>query len=86
LNSWQHVEVYLKMNSVSGGVGQSDGIMRLWVDGAIMIDKNNVIYRTNQHPNLKWATIVLAPYIGTNAIQTETMWMDELTIATGYHP
>lgn len=28
LNSWQHVEVYLKMNSVSGGVGQSDGIMR----------------------------------------------------------
>jgi hypothetical protein len=86
LNSWQHVEVYLKMNSVSGGVGQSDGTMRLWVDGAIMIDKNNVIYRTNKHPNLKWATFVLGPYIGTDAIQTETMWMDELTIATGYHP
>lgn len=60
--------------------------MRLWVDGAIMIDKNNVIYRTNKHPNLKWATFVLGPYIGTAAIQTETMWMDELTIAMGYHP
>jgi hypothetical protein len=79
---WHHNEVYLKMNSVSNGIGQTDGIMQVRVDGVLVINKSNIIYRTNQHPDLKWRTLVLAPYIGVNAPQNETMWMDELTVGT----
>jgi chitodextrinase len=81
-NAWHHVEVYIKMNSISGSKGQPDGIMQEWVDGIKVIDHSNILYRTNQDATKKWAQFVLAPYMGDGAPITETMWIDELTVST----
>ncbi|MBI5543190.1 MAG: hypothetical protein HY901_04840, partial [Deltaproteobacteria bacterium] len=52
-NSWHHVEVYFKMNSISGGKGRADGVMQKWIDGSLVIDHSDVLYRTAQDANKK---------------------------------
>ena len=79
-NTWHKVEVFFQMNTVSGGKGQSDGIMQEWVDGVKVIDRSNVIYRTNQDPTKKWAQFVIAPYIGDGSPIAQTMWIDSLEV------
>ena len=81
-NAWHHVEVYLKMNSISGGVGQPDGIMQKSIDGVQVINKNNIIYRTNQHSTMKWAQFVIAPFIGDGSPIAQTFWLDDFTLTT----
>ena len=81
-NVWHHVEVYFKMNTISGGKGLSNGIMQKWVDGALVINKSDVLYRTNQDATKKWAQFVLAPYIGDGSPIAQSMWIDELTVGT----
>jgi len=80
--TWHHVETYFKMNTIAGSVAQPNGEMRMWIDGNPAITKTNIVYRTNQHPTLKWGTFVLAPYIGDSSPRVQTMWMDELTVGT----
>jgi hypothetical protein len=82
-NAWHHVEMYLKMNTISGSVGQTDGIMRKWIDDTLVIEKTNIIYRTNQHPTMKWGQLVLAPYMGDGSPITQTMYIDEFEIRDG---
>ena len=81
-NGWRRVEVYLKMNTVSGGKGQADGVMQQWVDGVQVIDRKDVLFRTAQDATKKWAQFVLAPWIGDGSPIAQTMWLDELTVAT----
>ncbi len=82
-NTWHKVEVYLKMNTISAGRAVADGIMWMKVDGNYVINKTKMVYRTNQRPNMKWRTFVIAPYMGDGSPQLQTMWMDNLTVATG---
>ncbi|MSN27163.1 MAG: hypothetical protein GJV46_14990 [Geobacter sp.] len=81
-NDWHRVEVYFKMNTISGGKGQSDGIMQQWIDGVKVMDNSDVLYRTNQDATKKWAQFVLAPFMGDGAPIAETMWIDELSVST----
>ena len=81
-NSWRHVEVYFKMNTISGGKGQANGVMQQWVDGSLVINRSDVLYRTSQDATKKWAQVVLAPWIGDGSPIAQTMWLDELTVAT----
>ncbi len=82
-NAWHHIEVYFQMNSISGGIGQHDGIMQEWVDGTQVMNHSDVLYRTNQDSTKKWAQFVLAPYIGTGSPITQTMWIDSLQVWNG---
>jgi len=80
-NAWHHVEVYFAMNSISANIAQPDGIMQEWVDGTLVINHPNIIYRTNQDATKKWAQFVLGAYIGSpGAPIAETMWLDELNV------
>jgi hypothetical protein len=81
LNTWHKVEAYFQMNTISGGIGQPNGIMWMKVDNNYVINKTNIVYRTNQHPTMKWKTFIIAPYIGDGSPQAQTMWMDELEVA-----
>ncbi len=80
-NTWHKVEAYFRMNSISASRAVADGIMWMKVDGNYVINKTNIVYRTNQHPTIKWRTFVIAPWIGDGSPQAQTMWMDELTVA-----
>lgn len=79
-NEWVKYEAYFKMNTITGEVGNADGIMRLWVNGVLVMDFTHVVYRTNQDATKKWAQVVLSPYIGDGSPITQTMWIDELII------
>ncbi len=82
-NTWQHVEVYAQLNTVVGGIGQTNGVLKYWLDGALIIDQSSVIFRTGANPNLAFNQFVIAPYIGDGSPVDQKFWIDNLTVATG---
>ncbi len=42
---WHCVETYIKMNTVTGGVGDYNGIVRSWFDGELALERTNVRFR-----------------------------------------
>lgn len=81
-NDWHRVEAYFKMNTVTNGHGNYDGVAQYWYDGQLIINHNNVLFRTGQYPNLRFDTLAIAPYIGDGSPVTQTMWVDNLVVAT----
>lgn len=79
---WHHVEAYSQMNTIVNGIGQANGILRYWYDGALIIDHSDVIIRTNQNANMKFNQFVLGPYMGVASPVAQTMWIDDLTVYT----
>jgi hypothetical protein len=80
-NTWQHVEVYAQLNSVVGGIGQTDGVLKYWLDGALVIDQNRVIFRTGANPSMAFNQFVMGPYMGGSPVD-QRFWIDNLTVAT----
>lgn len=79
-STWQHVEVYLKMNTISGGVGQPDGVLRFWRDGKLLLDRNSVILRTGKHPQMKFNQFLIAPFMEQGSPVDQTLWIDEVVV------
>lgn len=79
---WHFVETYFELNSISGGVGVPDGVVRYWLDESIVIDSDNVLLRTGAHPDMRFNQFLIAPYIGDGSPVNQTMWIDDLTVAT----
>ena len=81
-NAWHHIESYWQLNSVVSGIGQQDGVLQYWVDGVLTVDRHDVYYRTGANPNMRFSTLLLAPYIGDGSPADQFMWLDDLTIGT----
>src|SRR5437879_3614015 len=79
---WNHVEVYLQVNSVLGGVGVADGVMQYWFNGTLAIDRHDVLFRTGARPTIQFHQFLIAPYIGDGSPVDQYMWIDDLTVAT----
>jgi len=79
---WHFVEVYFQLNSIQNGKGMPDGIVRYWVDGQLAIEHTNVLFRTGVHTTMQFNQFLIAPYIGVGSPVDQTMWVDELTVAT----
>jgi hypothetical protein len=79
---WNHVEVYFQLNTIAGSIGQSNGIVRYWLNGNLKLELTNVLFRTGANPGLKFRQFLITPYIGDGSPVTQTMWIDELTIGT----
>lgn len=76
-STWYHVETWAVMNTV----GQANGILKVWVGGASVLDVSNVTFRTDA--DIHFGATAMAPYIELGlggSPQDQTMWMDELTI------
>jgi len=82
---WNHIEVYLQLNSISGGIGVADGVMQYWFNGTLAIDRHDILYRTGARPTIQFHQFVIAPYIGDGSPVDQYMWIDDLTVATA-HP
>jgi len=80
---WHRVEVEFRLNSIRDGKGQADGVARYWVDGNLVIDQRDVLFRTAAQPDLRFNQFVIAPYIGDGSPVEQTMWVDDLVVATG---
>ncbi|HKW46197.1 MAG TPA: hypothetical protein VJN70_02075, partial [Gemmatimonadaceae bacterium] len=42
---WHKVEAYFHLNSIVNGIGQRDGVAQLWVDGQLIIDLHQLMFR-----------------------------------------
>src|SRR6185503_10171027 len=80
---WNHVEVYFQMNSIVAGKGVPDGVAQYWFNGAPVIDRHDILFRTGARPNLQFHQFMIAPYIGDGSPVDQTMWIDDLTVGTG---
>lgn len=79
---WHHVEVVLRLNSIVDGIGQLDGVMEYWYDGTRVINERALLFRTGAHPNMAWNQFIIGPYIGPGSPVTQSMYVDDLLIAT----
>jgi len=81
--NWNHVEVYLQLNSVVGGVGVPDGVMQYWFNSALAIDRHDILWRTGARATLQFHQFLIAPYIGNGGSPVDqSMWVDDLAVAT----
>jgi uncharacterized protein YjdB len=80
--NWNHVEVYLQLNSIVNGMGQADGVMQYWFNGSLAIDRHDVLMRTGVRSTIAFDQFLIAPYIGDGSPVDQTMWVDNLTVAT----
>lgn len=79
---WHQVETYVKLNSIVNGKGVTDGIIKIWVDGKLVLDRTDVLLRTGQHPDMRFNQLAIGPYIGDGSPVEQTFWVDDLTVAT----
>lgn len=80
-NEWHLVEAYFKLNSIKDGKGIADGAAQYWFDGQLLIDAQNVMFRTAANPTMMFNQILIAPYIGDGSPVEQTMWVDDVTVA-----
>jgi uncharacterized protein YjdB len=80
--NWHKVEVYFKLNTISGGTGQLDGIAQYWFDGALIIDLHNVQFRTAARPNMLFNQLTFVPFMGNGSPVTQSAYYDELVVMT----
>jgi uncharacterized protein YjdB len=85
-NDWNFVEAYFQLNTVVGGIGLADGVMQYWFNGTLIIDRHDILYRTGARPNLQFNQFLIAPYIGDGSPVDQSMFIDNLTVATGRVP
>ncbi|MCD4664561.1 MAG: gliding motility-associated C-terminal domain-containing protein [Bacteroidales bacterium] len=78
---WHFIEAYFKLNSIIGGIGITDGIMKYWYDGNLIIGHTDVMIRTGIHQDMKFNQFLIAPWIGNGSPVDQTMWVDNLTVA-----
>jgi hypothetical protein len=80
---WHLVEGYFRLNTIVNGKGARDGVLQMWYDGVLIIDEPNVVMRTGANPTMKFNQLILAPYIGDGSPVAQSLWIDDLIIATG---
>ena len=85
-NTWNYVEAYVQLNTITNGKGNADGVMQYWFNGQLVIDRHDILFRTGQNPNLQLNQLVIAPYIGDGSPADQYMWIDNLRVATGRIP
>ncbi len=83
--NWNHVEAYFQLNSIVNGIGQADGVMQYWFNGTLILDRHDILFRTGARASLQLNQFVIAPYIGDGSPVGQTMWVDNITVATA-HP
>ena len=85
-NDWNFVEAYFQLNTIVNGVGQADGVVQYWFNGTLIIDRHDIMFRTGARPTLQFSQLIIAPYIGDGSPVDQSMFIDNLRLATGRIP
>ncbi len=80
--NWNEVEAYFQLNSIVNNVGQTDGVMQYWINGQLVIDQHNVLFRTGVHPTMQFNQFIIGWYIGDGSPVAQTAWVDDLVVMT----
>lgn len=77
---WHFIEVELRLNSAPG---VADGVVRYWMDGERLIDAADVVFQGEAgEEGMRFNQLLIAPYIGAGSPVEQTMWVDDLRLAT----
>ena len=79
---WHVVEAYIRLNTVAGGKGVNDGVVQCWIDRQLVIDHHDVLLRTAVSATMQFNQLIIAPYIGDGSPVAQSMWIDDVKIAT----
>jgi uncharacterized protein YjdB len=85
-NDWNYVEAYFQLNTIVNGIGQADGVIQYWFNGTLILDRHDILFRTGAHPTLQFSQFLIAPYIGDGSPVDQSMWIDNLRVATSRIP
>lgn len=89
-DEWIRVTTYIKKNTFTNGVGNFDGVLKVWVGESyeLAIDATSVLYATGEHSDTAWDKVAIAPYMqpGSGSPINQTMWIDELSVWTVAQP
>jgi hypothetical protein len=80
--NWHRFVVYWKLNTN----GNADGAFRVWIDGVLQLDAQNVVNRADTNPR-GFTRFSLGDYTDNatlDSVPTYYIWYDELTIASTY--
>src|SRR5437879_1995577 len=80
--NWNHVEAYFQINSIVNGIGQADGVAQYWFNGTLVIDRHDILFRKGERPRHNYHQFLIAPYIGDGSPVDQSMWIDNLLVAT----
>jgi len=84
---WHCVEAMFKLNTLDmkNDKPNRDGQVRGWFDGKLVIDHDDVIFRTTDFPKMKFNQFLVTPYFGPGLLpHAQTLWIDELAVAKEY--
>jgi hypothetical protein len=84
-DQWHCVEAMFQLNSLDfkQDKPKPDGIIRGWVDGRLVVERTDLIFRTTDFPAMKFNQFLLTPYFGPGLLpHAQTLWIDELAIGT----
>jgi len=85
-SDWNFVEAYFQLNTIVNGIGQADGVVQYWFNGTLIFDRHDILFRTGAHPTLQFSQFLIAPYIGDGSPVDQSMFIDNLRLATSRIP
>lgn len=83
-DQWYSIETYVKMNTITDGEGNNDGILRGWVNGKPAFERTNIDFRDTY--DLAVQMIWFNVYVGGTwtAPQDMDVYFDNMVIARDY--
>ena len=83
-DQWHLVEAMFKLNSLDREADRprADGELRGWVDGRLVIERTDVVFRSTDFPDMKFNQFLMLPYFHHGVPHDQTLWIDELAVGT----
>ncbi|MBI1325923.1 hypothetical protein GC170_22410 [bacterium] len=81
---WHFVEAVFRLNTLDETADKPnrDGIARGWVDGKLVVDRTDVIFRSTDFPKMKFDQFLMAPYFHHGVPHEQTLLIDDLAVGT----
>lgn len=81
---WHCIEAMFKLNTLDAANDRPncDGELRGWVDGTIVIERTDVVFRSTDFPKMKFNQFLMLPYFHDGVPHDQTLWIDELAVGT----
>ncbi len=75
---WHHVDAMVVMNDP----GQSNGELRVWVDGELQVERLGLLLRAPGDEGIMFNQLFFGPWIGNGSPITQTFWTDDIIISS----
>jgi len=84
-DKWHCIEASFKLNTLDlpNDRPNSNGIVRGWFDGKLVVDHTNVVLRSTDFPAMEFNQFLMTPYFGPGLLpHPQKLWIDELAVST----